>query len=108
MKKLDNSDSQIGGEPVLALRPRATSSITLRVPVDVVASLQRVAATRDMSVLALLKMYIGQGLRQDIANLYADRLIETTAQVLSKHLQSEEELSTIMHEIRLASAPPQP
>jgi len=35
--------------------------------VDALASLKKVAAMRDMSYQALLKFYIGQGLRQGLS-----------------------------------------
>ena len=47
-----------------------------------------------------IKFYIGQGLREDIAKLFNERLLNTTAQVLSRHLQSEEVVSQIMQEIK--------
>jgi hypothetical protein len=53
-----------------------------------------------MSLEALLKLYIGQSLRQDLAKLFSNRVLEATAQVLARHLQSEEEISTIIQEIR--------
>jgi hypothetical protein len=53
-----------------------------------------------MSSQALMKWYIGQGLRQDLSKLFADRVLETTAQVLARHIQSEEEVSAIIREIR--------
>ncbi len=53
-----------------------------------------------MSVEALLKFYIGQGLRQDITKLFNQRLLEKTAQVLSRHIQSEEQIYIIMQEIK--------
>ena len=48
---------------------------------------------------ALLKFYVGQGLRQDLAKIFGDRIIEKTAQVLSQHIDSQEEISTIIAEI---------
>ena len=84
----------------LRLRPRATTTLSIRIPVDTLASLEKVAANRDMLPEALAKLYIGQGLRQDLARLFADRVLETTAQVLTRHLQSEEEVSAILREIR--------
>ena len=36
-------------------------------------SLEEVAASRDMSIDALLKFYIGYGLREDKAKLFSDR-----------------------------------
>lgn len=82
------------------LRPRLKEPVTIEIPKDTLESLEKVALRRDMSVTALLKLYIGQGLRQDLAKLFADRVLETTAHVLARRLQSEEEISTILYEIR--------
>ncbi len=49
----------------LHLRPRLTETVCIQIPQDTLKSLKKVAASRDMSVQALLKFYIGQGLRQD-------------------------------------------
>lgn len=84
----------------LRLHPRATETVSLKIPTDTVESLKKVAASRDMSLDALLKFYIGQGLRQDLAKLFSDRVLDMTAQVLAKHLDSEEKISAIIQEIR--------
>ncbi|MEA5575283.1 hypothetical protein [Anabaena sp. UHCC 0451] len=84
----------------LQLRPRATEVVSIKIPTDTLASLEEVAADKDISIEALLKFYIGQGLREDIAKLFNERLLNTTAQVLSRHLQSEEAVSQIMQEIK--------
>lgn len=81
-------------------RPRATEPVTLPIPSDTLELIRKVAATRDMSPEALLKFYIGQGLRQDAARLFSERIMETTAEVLARHIPSEEERSTILREIR--------
>ena len=52
-----------------------------------------------MSYEALLKLYIGQGLRQDLTKMFSNRILETTAQVLAKHINSEAEISSIIEEI---------
>lgn len=49
-----------------------------------------------MSEQTLLKFYIGQGLRQDLAHLFGDRVLATTARVLAQHLPSDEAVATIM------------
>ena len=49
------------------LNPRPSETVRLQVPVETVASLEKVAASRDMSLEALLKLYVGQGLRHDLA-----------------------------------------
>ena len=84
----------------LQLRPRNTEVVSLKIPTDTLASLEAVASDKDMSIEALLKFYIGQGLREDIAKLFNERLLNTTGQVLSRHLQSEEVVSQIMQEIK--------
>jgi hypothetical protein len=91
-------------EETLRLRPRETEPVSLAIPKDTLAALKKVAARRDMSYQALLKLYIGQGLRQDIAQFFADRVLETTAHVLKRHLPSEEEVAAIMQEIRKESS----
>ncbi|HET6228584.1 MAG TPA: hypothetical protein VFE05_00815, partial [Longimicrobiaceae bacterium] len=48
-------------------RPRPSESVSIRVPLDALETIKRIAASRDMSVEALLKFYIGEGLRRDIA-----------------------------------------
>lgn len=88
-------------ELVLHVRPRETETVSLEIPKDTLDSLKKVAASRDMSDQALLKLYIGQGLRQDLSKLFGDRVLETTAQVLARHFESEEEISAILQEIRV-------
>lgn len=91
------------GEFEIEFYPRETETISITVPKDVLASIEKVAAGRDMSVQALLKFYIGQELRQDLARLFGDRVLESTEQVLGKHIQSQEEISAIIREIRGAA-----
>jgi len=103
MKKPDNAiKTEEGFE--LKLRPRPATTIEVRVPTDVLASMEKAAGSRDMTIEALMKLYIGQGLRQDLAKMFADRVLETTERVLTRHIQSEEEVSEILREIRLQSA----
>lgn len=51
----------------------------IEIPKDTLDSLKKVAVSQDMSVEALLKLYIGQGLRQYLAKLFADGVLETIA-----------------------------
>ena len=84
----------------LNFRPRPTATVTLNIPGDTLESLEQVAASRDMSVEALLKLYIGQGLRHDVAQRFADRVLDLTAQVLARHGQSQEQVDAILRDIR--------
>jgi hypothetical protein len=85
---------------VLKFRERDSEEVTLNIPKDVLASLEKVAKKRDLSVHALLKLYIGRNLRQDLANYFSDNILERTEEVLSRHLQSKEEVSEILREIK--------
>jgi len=88
----------------LQLRPRITETVSIQIPIDTLESIQRIAAIRDMSVEALLKFYIGQGLRADLTKAFSERLLNTTAEVLARHLDSEEEISNIIREIQAETA----
>lgn len=68
-------------ELTLQLDPRPQEKVSLDIPTDTLASLKKVAASRDMSCEALLKLYIGQGLRQDLAKSFSKRVLEATAEV---------------------------
>ena len=85
----------------LKLRSRNSKPVTIQIPADTLISLEKIAAGRDMSVEALLKLYIGQAMRQDLAKLSTDRVLEKAAQVLKQHIQSEEEITAILKEIRV-------
>jgi hypothetical protein len=101
MKKHNDNDAPKAEEGFeLRLHPRPSTPLTLQIPVETLKSLERVAASRDMTVDTLVKFYVGQGLRQDLAKLFADRVLETTEQVLTRHIQSEAEVSAILKEIR--------
>ncbi|MEG4170245.1 MULTISPECIES: hypothetical protein [unclassified Microcoleus] len=97
---MNNSEEEIK----LQVRPRTAEIVSLNIPIDTLASLEKIAANRDMSVEALLKFYIGQGLREDLAKVFSERLLDKTAQVLARHLESPEEISTIIREIQAETA----
>jgi hypothetical protein len=65
----------------LKLRPRPSTTVPLQVPTDTYENLEQIAAARAMSVDALIKLYIGQGLRQDIAQRFADRVLVAAARM---------------------------
>jgi hypothetical protein len=47
----------------LKLRSRNSKPVTIHIPADTLSSLEKIATGRDMSVEALLKLYIGQSMR---------------------------------------------
>lgn len=89
---------------ILKFRHRAEETVALGIPVDALTSIDRIAAQREMSREALLRFYIGQGLRQDLTNLYGEHVLAKTAEVLAKHLPSEEAVTAVLREIRSETA----
>jgi hypothetical protein len=84
----------------LRFEERPSSELHVQMPDAVIRSLETVAISRDMSVEALVRFYVGQGLRQDLARQFADQVIAKTERVLSRHLSSKTEVATILDEIR--------
>jgi hypothetical protein len=84
----------------LKITPRPTETVSIDFPVDTLESLKQMALGRGMSWEALIKFYIGQGLRQDITNRYAEQLLDKTARVLTEHISSPEEIDAILREIQ--------
>ena len=61
---------------VLKFYPRDTEEVTIQLSTDVVELLEKKAKERDMPVNALLKFYIGQGLRQDMTPAESKELFQ--------------------------------
>lgn len=88
----------------LHLRPRPSKTVSVEIPEDTLDALSKVAASKDMSLQALVRFYVGQGLRSDLSRIYGDHLLDRTAQVLTRHLHSQEEVSAILREIEAVEA----
>jgi hypothetical protein len=74
------SQHEIDGEQVqIHWRPRETETVTLKLPKSAIASLQKVAETKEMSVDELLKLYISQALRRDLSDLSANQTEDTSS-----------------------------
>ena len=66
-------------------KDRPMTSITLRIPVDVVESMKEIAPLKGISgYQTLLKLYISEGLRQDEAKRSTSQMARLIA-VLKKH-----------------------
>lgn len=79
----------------LRFHDRPSEIVELSMPVDVVARLRELAAARDTSLEALLRFYIGQGMRPMSAGV-RDRSLETTAFVLRQFIASDEQRAEIL------------
>lgn len=88
------------GEMEFRVRPRAMTDVTLVLPVSVVDSLHMVAREKETSVEEILRQYVGIGLREDIGNLFGDRVLGSVKRVLEDHIDSPEAIETIISELR--------
>jgi len=50
---------------ILRVYPRPCEEVTVRIPVDTMVAVRKIAEARDMSPEALFRFYIGPGLRVD-------------------------------------------
>jgi hypothetical protein len=65
---------------------RAKKHVSLEIPVDVLEDLDRVAKDREMAgANALIRYYIGQGLRKDIVELRRKNTLKQAEEILEKH-----------------------
>ena len=80
-------------------KDRPVTSITLRIPVDVVDSLKTIAPHKGFSgYQTLLKSYISEGLRRDEAT-YAPDAVERLARALKKRGVSKKVLDDAMRDV---------
>ena len=80
-------------------KDRPVTSITLRIPVDVVDSMKAIAPQKGFrGYQTLLKSYISDGLRRDEAT-YASTAVERLAQALKKRGVSAKVLADAMRDV---------
>lgn len=75
----------------LKFYPRETKTIALEISVDTLDVLEKKAKEKDLPLKALLKFYVGQGLRQDLSQEEAKEL---ALKRLKSRKGSEEKLET--------------
>jgi hypothetical protein len=75
-KSMKKDKKEIVTEEGFALKfyPRETKTVAVELSAETVGVLKKKAKERDMSLEALLKFYIGQGLRQDLSQEEAKEL----------------------------------
>ena len=84
-------------------KDRPTTTITMRIPVDVVESLKAIAPTRGFSAYqTLLKSYISEGLRRDEAE-FDQQSARKLAEALKRRGVSETLLKEALAEVQHGS-----
>ncbi len=67
-------------------RKRPTTMISMRMPIDVLEDLKDIARIKEMSgYQALIKFYVGKGLRKDLSELRREDAANKARGVLEKH-----------------------
>ncbi|MDP2603491.1 MAG: hypothetical protein Q8S00_13000 [Deltaproteobacteria bacterium] len=84
----------------LKIRTRPSRMVSIRIPERTLDSLKEVAGHKDMGYQALIKFYVGQGLRADLATRHSQRVIDATTRILHRHLKSPRKVVSIVKEIR--------
>lgn len=84
----------------LKIRERPSRMVSLRIPLDTLEQLKDVAASKDLGYQSLLKLYIGEGLRKDLATMKTHNVINETENLLRRHLGDDRKLRTILSKLR--------
>jgi hypothetical protein len=84
-------------------KDRPMSSITIRMPEDVVKELKRVAPLLGFSgYQPLIRAYIGQGLRRDLEKVQSRPRLDDLVKSLRRHGVTEEVITSALAELRTA------
>jgi hypothetical protein len=79
------------------------SSITIRMPEDVVKELKRVAPLLGFSgYQPLIRAYVGQGLRRDLEKVQSRPKLDDLVKSLRRHGVTEEVITSAIAELRTA------
>lgn len=85
---------------------RPMTSVTLRMPEDVVDDLKRVAPALGFSgYQPLMRAYIGQGLRVDLERLEAQDSLTAMIESLRKHGVADEVIASAVADVQLVADP---
>ena len=83
---------------------RPMTMISLRIPEDVVEDLKRIAPLLGFSgYQPLIRAYIGQGLRADLARLESEQVVSSLVESLRKHGVEDEVIASAMADVREAA-----
>lgn len=79
---------------------RPSTVITMRIPEDVLEDLKKMAPIKGMAgYQSLIKFYVGQGLRQDLADIKRKNFSERTKVVLQKYNVDPKAINEILEAV---------
>lgn len=98
LEQLDEFDID---QVTLTPRPQETEVIILNLPKSAIQSLRKVLRRRSISSIeALIRLYIGKGLRQDLSQMFSEQTLAATEKVLMRRLGPDANIAAILQEIR--------
>ena len=84
----------------ITLRRRPSKMVSIRVPKDTLEHLKLIATQKELGYQSLLKLYIGEGLRRDLAESSRDRIIAKTVAIVRKHFGDEKKIAAIERSLK--------
>ncbi len=87
-------------ELTLTIKPRPSEVVSIKIPIDTLENLKTIANSRNMSLESLIKFYIGKNLREEMAQNFANKLLDSTLKVLTKYIPSDSQREEIIQEIK--------
>ncbi len=84
--------------------PRPSQTVSPQVPLEALEQLQQIADARNLGIHSLLKLYIGEGLRNDLPLVKKQRLVHETETVLRKHFNRDPKLNAILRKLKKLAA----
>lgn len=85
-------------------KDRPMTSISLRIPEDVIEDMKAIAPTLGFSgYQPLIRAYIGQGLRKDLARLENDQ-VKLVVEILRRHGVDDQVIAEAIAEVKAKSA----
>jgi hypothetical protein len=94
--KTENSMKKVN----ITLHRRPSKMVSIRVPKDALEQLKLIAAQKELGYQSLLKLYIGEGLRRDLAEMSQASFIAKTVNVLRKHIADEKKVAAIERSLK--------
>ena len=88
----------------MKIKERPSKIVSIRIPLDTLEQLKSVAATRDLGYQSLLKLYIGEGLRRDLAEMQKSALLDAAESLLREYLEDEQKVNTILTKLKQVAA----
>ena len=86
-------------EPEITWLSEPSRALSIVMPERVIESIESVARYKGTTCDALIRLYLGAGLREDLARYFAEQVLTATEEALAKRLP-QPEVAAVMQEVR--------